>query len=77
VVARLSWAPWSWAKLGASAGQSEDGEEGSYLCIGKNLRRDDLVGAKGLAGVDERCQNLSRLPALACWFQLSVDVTAR
>lgn len=50
------------------------GEQNSYLCIGKNLRRDDLVGPKGLSWVYKRCQNLSRLPALACWFQLSVDV---
>jgi len=38
----------------------------TYLCIGENLRRNDLIRAKRLFWVDKGCQNLARLPALAC-----------
>jgi hypothetical protein len=37
----------------------EDGENGQTFGIGKNLRWDDLIGAKGLLGVDEGSEDTS------------------
>jgi hypothetical protein len=64
--------------LGArgTAGKSRI-ESPSYLCIGKDRGRYDLVRPKGLPRIDERREDLARLPALACGFELSVDVTER
>jgi hypothetical protein len=36
---------------------------GAYFCIRKNLRRNDLVGSKGLFGINEGYENLPRLAA--------------
>ena len=38
----------------------------THLCIGKDRGRNDLVRPERLSRVDKGCQNLARLPALAC-----------
>jgi hypothetical protein len=49
----------------------------SHLCISQNLRRDDLVGAERLLGVDKRRQYFSRLSAFACFTCQSTSSSCR
>lgn len=44
----------------------EDSDDGEALGIGENSRRDNLVGTKRLAGVDEGGKNLAALFTFRC-----------
>jgi hypothetical protein len=51
------------------------GESMSYLCVGKNIWRDDLIRSERLLRIYEGCQNLSRLSTFA-WREQQLSATS-